>query len=187
VALVVRIVTGDITKLAVDAIVNAANPYLGGADPAGTAGGVDGAIHRAAGPGLHAECLSLGGCETGDAKITHAYELPCRYVIHTVGPRWNGGEHGESALLARCYRRCLELADSFGLRSIAFPSISTGSYGFPRDPASQIAVDSVFEFAVSDNVQREVTFCCFSSSDTSRYQAVLDAKLADQIDTSRES
>src|SRR5947209_17532304 len=134
------IVQADITTQRVDAIVNAANPPLLGG------GGVDGAIHRAAGPELLQECRTVGGCPTGEARITHGYQLPARFVIHTVGPVWNGGGHGEDELLARCYRNCLALVEAHDLRSIAFPAISTGAFGFPMDRAARIALAEIKPF-----------------------------------------
>ena len=151
----IRVLEGDLTTQAVDAIVNAANNSLLGG------GGVDGAIHRAAGPELLAECRKLGGCETGQAKITNGYRLKARYVIHTVGPIWRGGANGEDALLAACYRNSLELAVRHRLRTVAFPSISTGAYGFPLGRASGIAVITVTTFLRSDNTLDEVRLVCF--------------------------
>ncbi len=163
-----RALQGDITTLAVDAIVNAANSSLLGG------GGVDGAIHRAAGPQLLQECRMLGGCDTGQAKVTQGYRLPARHVIHTVGPVWHGGARGEPSLLASCYRQSLALAFAHQLRSIAFPSISTGVYGYPIEQAAQIAVGTVREcMAQSSSTIEEVLFCCFSARDLAVYEALL--------------
>ena len=151
------ILRGDITKLEVDAIVNAANTTLLGG------GGVDGAIHRAAGPELLAECRTLGGCETGGAKITMGYRLPARHVIHAVGPVWNGGNHGEGALLASCYRRAIDLCRTHALTSIAFPAISTGVYRFPADRAAEIAVASTIEALKDAPSLDRIIYCCFSN------------------------
>lgn len=163
----IEIVEGDITQLAVDAIVNAANKSLLGG------GGVDGAIHRAAGPELREACALLGGCETGEAKITPGFNLPARYVIHTVGPVWGGGERGEDRLLAACYRNSLALALEHGLTSIAFPAISTGAYRFPPDRAAYIAVRTILTELEGGAPIERIVFCCFEANSRRHHEAAL--------------
>lgn len=159
----IKIVVGDITKLEVDAIVNAANRSLLGG------GGVDGAIHRAAGPGLLQECRTLGGCETGQSKMTDAYNLSCKKVIHTVGPIWYGGMHHERELLASCYETAMKLAEENDLKSIAFSCISTGVYGFPKAEAARIATRVLTEH-LQNGYDGDIIVCCFTESDTKYYQ-----------------
>lgn len=163
----IHIAQGDITKQVVDAIVNAANTTLLGG------GGVDGAIHRAAGPDLLAECRTLGGCATGDAKITRGYRLSAKWVIHTVGPVWKGGDYGEDELLANCYRRCFELVGEHRIRKIAFPAISTGAYGFPQDRAAAIALAQVKEFLSGDNQLEQVVLVGFDSHTRELYRSLI--------------
>ena len=163
----IELMAGDITRLAVDAIVNAANTTLLGG------GGVDGAIHRAAGPELLAECRALGGCPTGEARLTGGHRLPARHVIHTVGPVWRGGGQGEEELLAGCYRASLALARAHGLRSLAFPAISTGAYGFPRPRACAIALDETHRFLLTDPAMERVVFISFDRETEALYRRTL--------------
>ena len=162
-----QITQGDITHCTTDAIVNAANTTLLGG------GGVDGAIHRAAGPELLAECRTLNGCNTGEAKATKGYRLPCRYVIHTPGPIWRGGEHGEADKLADCYRNSLTVASTLGCKTVAFPSISTGVYHFPLTQAAHIAIDTILTYLRTHNDIEQVTMVCFDKGTLAAYEQAL--------------
>jgi O-acetyl-ADP-ribose deacetylase (regulator of RNase III) len=163
-----QVIQGDITKLDVDAIVNAANERLLGG------GGVDGAIHRAAGPGLMEECRRLGGCPTGQARMTGGHQLVARHVIHTAGPIYRGGKSGEAELLESCYRESLRLATGAGLETVAFPCISTGVYGYPSEEACAVAVAAVTEWLATNELPRAVTFCCFNAGDAALYRTRLE-------------
>lgn len=166
----IQITVADITRLQVDAIVNAANNTLLGG------GGVDGAIHRAAGRELLEECRKLGGCKTGESKITEAYRLPCKKVIHTVGPVWHGGKYNEPELLASCYDTAMKLAESYNLKSIAFPCISTGVYNYPKKEAARIALDTISRHLDRGDYKGDVILCCFSEADAEIYRKLLASR-----------
>ncbi|HNW50148.1 MAG TPA: O-acetyl-ADP-ribose deacetylase [Prolixibacteraceae bacterium] len=168
----IEIIRGDITRLEVDAIVNAANSSLLGG------GGVDGAIHRAAGPELLAECRTLNGCPTGEAKITKGYNLPARFVIHTVGPIWNDGYHEEPELLSSCYRKSLKLAVKNGVKTIAFPNISTGVYRFPKNRAAHIALETVVDFLKKETSLEKIIFCTFDDENFSIYNQLIHSSFS---------
>jgi O-acetyl-ADP-ribose deacetylase (regulator of RNase III) len=163
----IKLIHGDITRIAADAIVNAANNSLLGG------GGVDGAIHRAAGPGLLQECRQLGGCPTGSAKITKGYNLPAKWVIHTVGPVWYGGAKDEDNLLACCYQSCFKLACQYSVKTIGFPAISTGAYGFPIERATRIAISETIKFLETNDTIEKVIFVCFSKNDFEIYKKII--------------
>lgn len=163
----IEIIVRDITTLTVDAVVTAANEAMCGG------GGVDGAIHRAAGPMLMGECLAIGHCPQGEARITKGYQLHAKYIIHTVGPVWDGGDYGEPEILASCYRSSLKLASGRGVQSIAFPCIATGVYGFPKDSAAEIAVRTTAEWLKSNLLPNEVVFCCFDDTNAEHYRESL--------------
>jgi len=175
----VEVVEGDITRQRVEAIVNAANSTLLGG------GGVDGAIHRVAGPELLEECRTLDGCETGLAKLTKGYRLPAKWVIHTVGPVWRGGDHGEDELLASCYRRCFALAQKQGIRSLAFPSISTGAYGFPIERAARIAVKETLKALKENSTVDNVLLVCFGYEAHRVYSGALREAFSEQKETKK--
>ncbi|ADE36616.1 O-acetyl-ADP-ribose deacetylase [Methanohalophilus mahii] len=168
---IIKIIKGDITEQKVDVIVNAANNSLLGG------GGVDGAIHKAAGPKLLEECRALNGCPTGEAKITHGYDLPAKWVIHTVGPVWHGGNNDEDKMLAKCYRNCLKLAAEKGIKTIAFPSISTGAYHFPIQRAAEIAINEVIDFLEEKPVFEKIVFVCFNDEAYSNFSRTLDERI----------